>query len=108
MRQFQEIIRRCEKAMLDACRRYNASSGREQGSMKLGREGRMAFEFVDCMFGPEKELYAMEEFMTAAHEWCHRFELQCKELVNKSKTPRESLDDLREPRPPPHFPTVSS
>ena len=116
---FQDIIRRCERTILDTIDRGdddddNGDDGNDNDNdEQSGREDHMGAEFFKCMFGPKKELDAVEEFMTAAHEWCHCFELQCKEGGNKQvqnnpKAPTESLDDLREPRPPPYFRRPSS
>lgn len=66
----KKLLKTCEKPML---------AGSKKGNSQLGQ--RSGIEFVDTMFGRERELEKTEKFMQSVRLWNHRFDINCDDVL---------------------------
>lgn len=74
-KRLNEIIRICEKHMLDAIKNNNGN----EVHIDAGTDG--AYSFLACIFGRDYQLNEVEKLMSSIRLWCKRFDSNCKELI---------------------------
>ena len=68
---------------LKVCERHMLKRFKEVGTEKMGKEsGR---EFVEILFGREKELEATENLVRAMRLWIMRFDANCEDILRGAK-----------------------
>jgi hypothetical protein len=67
------LLKRCENPMLKASKRKDAA--------QLGKGS--GVEFVETLFGRERELEKTERFMQSVRLWNLRFDANCEEILRK-------------------------
>ena len=73
------------KRLLKVCGRYMLKCFKEVGTEKMGKEsGR---EFVEILFGREKELEATENLVRAMRLWIMRFDANCDDILGGAEPP---------------------
>ncbi|KXJ88596.1 vegetative cell wall protein gp1 [Microdochium bolleyi] len=73
MDKLRSLLKRCEAPMLKASKRKeSAQLGKNSGT-----------EFVECLFGVERELDKTEKFMQSVRLWNLRFDANCEEILKK-------------------------
>lgn len=66
----KKLLKTCEKPMLASSKKGNAQLGQRSG-----------IEFVDTMFGRERELEKTEKFMQSVRLWNLRFDANCEDVL---------------------------
>lgn len=66
----KKLLKTCEQPMLTASRKKDAQLGQQSG-----------IEFVETMFGRERELEKTEKFMQSVRLWNLRFDANCEEIL---------------------------
>ncbi|KAJ1328042.1 hypothetical protein MN608_07378 [Microdochium nivale] len=73
MDKLRSLLKRCEAPMLKASKRKEtAQLGKNSGT-----------EFVECLFGPDREIEKTEKFMQSVRLWNLRFDANCEEILKK-------------------------
>ncbi|PHH70847.1 hypothetical protein CDD82_6897 [Ophiocordyceps australis] len=72
MQRLRCLLKACEAPMLKAARKKQASLGKNSG-----------VEFVETLFGRDRELEKTEAFMQAIRNFNHRFKANCREILDK-------------------------
>lgn len=73
MDKLRSLLKRCETPMLKASKRKESSQlGKNSGT-----------EFVETLFGTDRELEKTEKFMQAVRLWNLRFDANCEEILKK-------------------------
>lgn len=73
MDKLRSLLKRCEAPMLKASKRKDTS--------QLGKNS--GIEFVECLFGRERELEKTERFMQSVRLWNLRFDANCEDILKK-------------------------
>ncbi|KAK7754473.1 hypothetical protein SLS62_003493 [Diatrype stigma] len=73
MDKLRSLLKRCEAPMLRATKRKSSS--------ELGKNS--GVEFVETMFGRERELEKTERFMQSVRLWNLRFDANCEDILKK-------------------------
>lgn len=73
----KKLLKTCETPMLRAGKRQ----GEKAGSAQLGKNA--GTEFVDSIFGRDRELESTEKFMSSIRLWNMRFDANCEEILRK-------------------------
>jgi hypothetical protein len=68
----RKLLKTCEAPMLRASKRKEAQLGRNSG-----------VEFVETLFGRERELARTEQFMQSVRLWNLRFDANCEDVIRK-------------------------
>ncbi|KAF2761639.1 hypothetical protein EJ05DRAFT_482492 [Pseudovirgaria hyperparasitica] len=74
---FGKLLKVCEEYMWKPSK--DGKSGRAEKPAVMGRDS--GVEFVDSMFGRDRELERTEKLMTAMRLWDIRFEANCKDIL---------------------------
>ena len=69
-----ELLKKCEKFMWKAARRDGNSQ-----KVKMGNGS--GCEFVDSLFGRDRELDKTEKLMASMRMWSWRFDVNCEEIL---------------------------
>ncbi|KAH9203756.1 hypothetical protein DL95DRAFT_500675 [Leptodontidium sp. 2 PMI_412] len=69
------LLKSCETPMLKAGNKYGKDSA------KLGKNA--GSEFVDTIFGPDRQLEATEKFMSSIRLWNVRFDANCEDILKR-------------------------
>ncbi|KAL9587845.1 MAG: hypothetical protein Q9203_003343 [Teloschistes exilis] len=84
---FQKLLKNCEAFMWKAARR-DASSGKGgggggggRGTIKMGKSS--GCEFVDSIFGRDRELERTESLMQSIRLWNVRFDANCEDVLRR-------------------------
>ena len=73
------------KRLLKVCGNYMLKRFKKDGTEKMGKEsGR---EFVEILFGPDKELEATENLVRAMRLWIMRFDANCEDILRGAALP---------------------
>ncbi|GAB7352492.1 hypothetical protein MBLNU459_g2896t1 [Dothideomycetes sp. NU459] len=72
---FNELLKVCERFMLKAARKESGGGKNLQMGKKSG------CEFVDAIFGRDRELERTEKLMTGIRLWSMRFDANCEEIL---------------------------
>ena len=72
MDKLRTLLKRCEQPMLRATKRKTSELGKNSG-----------VEFVETMFGRERELEKTERFMQSARLWNLRFDANCEDILKR-------------------------
>jgi hypothetical protein len=75
---FKELLKACEKYMWRAPKREGVSMGKNAG-----------IEFVDSIFGRDRQLENAEKLMNSMRLWNMRFDTNCEELIRKTRVGHE-------------------
>ena len=78
-------------ALLRACEAYMwgpASKGQSKGSARMSKNA--GCEFVDAMFGRDRELEKTESLMQSIRLWDIRFDANCEDILRRSSKSRRS------------------
>lgn len=67
------LLKRCEAPMLKASKKREAA--------QLGKNS--GIEFVETLFGRERELEKTERFMQSVRLWNHRFDANCEDILKR-------------------------
>jgi len=70
----RKLLKACEAPML-------RSSAKQRKDPQLGKNA--GVEFVETLFGRERELEKTERFMTSVRLWNLRFDANCEEILRK-------------------------
>lgn len=84
----RDLLSRCEKPMMMAGKK-SASKGTVTMSTNSG------CEFVDSIFGRDRELQRTEKLMTAIQLWNHRFTANCEMILELASPKEKSKTDPR-------------
>lgn len=68
----KKLLKTCEKPMLASSKKGNTQLGQRSG-----------IEFVDTMFGRERELEKTEKFMQSVRLWNLRFDANCEDVLKR-------------------------
>lgn len=74
---FKKLLRACEHFMWKAARREGGRS-----SVSMGRNA--GCEFVESIFGRDRELENTEKLMNSIHVWSVRFDMNCEDIFRRS------------------------
>lgn len=69
----RSLLKRCEAPMLKASKKREAA--------QLGKNS--GIEFVETLFGRERELEKSERFMQSVRLWNHRFDANCEDILKR-------------------------
>lgn len=69
----RSLLKRCEAPMLKASKKREAA--------QLGKNS--GIEFVETLFGRERELEKTERFMQSVRLWNHRFDANCEDILKR-------------------------
>ena len=72
MDKLRALLKRCEQPMLRATKRKSTELGKNSG-----------VEFVETMFGRERELEKTERFMQSVRLWNLRFDANCEDILRR-------------------------
>ena len=72
---FSKLLKICESYMLKAARKESGSSAK----LTMGKNS--GCEFVDSIFGRDRELERTEKLMTGMRLWSMRFDANCEEIL---------------------------
>ncbi|THY28816.1 hypothetical protein D6D01_03736 [Aureobasidium pullulans] len=75
---FNKLLKVCEKHMLKTAKR-------DRGSEKLYMGNNSGREFVETIFGRDRELERTEKLMTGVRLWGMRFDANCEEVLRSSR-----------------------
>ena len=76
---FHRLLKACEQFMWKAAKRDSPKSGK--ATISMGQSS--GCEFVDSMFGRDRELEKTEKLMTGMRLWSMRFDANCDEILRK-------------------------
>ena len=76
---FRRLLKACEQFMWKAAKRDNPNSSK--AAISMGKSS--GCEFVDSMFGRDRELEKTEKLMTGMRLWSMRFDANCDEILRK-------------------------
>lgn len=74
---FKKLLKACEEFMWKA-----AKKGGSKGSVKMGKNS--GCEFVDSIFGRDRELEKTEGLMQSIRLWNMRFDANCEDILRRS------------------------
>ncbi|EAW13160.1 uncharacterized protein ACLA_016060 [Aspergillus clavatus NRRL 1] len=74
---FKKLLRTCEQFMWKAAKRENGG----KGPVSMGRNA--GCEFVESIFGRDRELENTEKLMNSIRVWNMRFDANCEEILRK-------------------------
>lgn len=72
---FNEMLKVCEKFMLKAAKKESGSGK----SLHMGKKS--GLEFVNAIFGRDRELEKTEKLMTGIRLWSMRFDANCEDIL---------------------------
>ena len=72
----KKLLRACEEFMWRGAKRDGA-----KGTVKMGKNS--GCEFVDSIFGRDRELEKTEKLMTSIRLWNMRFDANCEEILRR-------------------------
>ncbi|KAF3490818.1 uncharacterized protein GIQ15_00335 [Arthroderma uncinatum] len=78
---FKRLLKACEHFMWKAAKRENASRGGSTTGVTMGRNA--GCEFVDSIFGRDRELENTEKLMNSVRLWNMRFDANCGDLLRE-------------------------
>lgn len=81
----KSLLKSCEEYMWSGARRVNSPGGgrpERQTKVQMGKQS--GAEFVDAMFNGSKEWEKTERLMRGMATWCHRFQINCEEILKKA------------------------
>jgi hypothetical protein len=80
---FKRLLKACEEYMWRAAERKsgNTNTGKEKVQIQMGKNS--GCEFVDSIFGRERELERTEKLMTGMRLWSMRFDANCEEILRR-------------------------
>ncbi|EFQ97055.1 hypothetical protein MGYG_00098 [Nannizzia gypsea CBS 118893] len=78
---FKRLLKACEHFMWKAAKRENAARGGSPANITMGRNA--GCEFVDSIFGRDRELENTEKLMNSVRLWNMRFDANCGELLRE-------------------------
>ena len=80
------------KKLLKACETPMLKAGKKHGkdSTQLGKNA--GTEFVDSIFGRDRQLESTEKFMASIRLWNLRFDANCEDILLKTRTVRLAHD----------------
>ncbi|KAH0541996.1 hypothetical protein FGG08_003545 [Glutinoglossum americanum] len=80
---FKRLLKACEEYMWRAAERKggSTSNGKEKVQVQMGKNS--GCEFVDSIFGRERELEKTEKLMTGMRLWSMRFDANCEEILRR-------------------------
>ena len=67
--------------LLKKCERYMRKAAKREGSKRFGMGKTAGTEFVDSMFGRDRELENTEKLMNSIRIWNMLFEANCKDIL---------------------------
>ena len=73
VKKFKQLLKSCETFMLKAAK--------NEGSKGMGKKA--GTEFVDTMFGKDRELENTEKLMSSIRLWSMRFDTNCEEILRR-------------------------
>lgn len=76
-RRFNKLLKVCESYMLEAAKRESGSGK----PLQMGK--RSGCEFVDSIFGRDRELEWTEKLMTGIRLWSMRFDANCEDVFRR-------------------------
>ena len=68
----KKLLKSCETPMLKAGRKHGKELGKKAGT-----------EFVDCIFGRDRQLGSTEQFMASIRLWNLRFDANCEDILRE-------------------------
>jgi hypothetical protein len=74
---FKKLLRTCEQFMWKAAKRENGG----KGPVSMGRNA--GCEFVESIFGRDRELENTEKLMNSIRVWNMRFDANCEEILRR-------------------------
>jgi hypothetical protein len=77
---FKRLLKACEEYMWQAAERKSGVSEKEV-QIQMGKNS--GCEFVDSIFGRERELEKTEKLMTGMRLWSMRFDANCEEILRR-------------------------
>ncbi|KAI9828113.1 MAG: hypothetical protein M1832_003640 [Thelocarpon impressellum] len=75
---FRSLLKACERFMWKAARK---ETGGRSASVSMGRSS--GCEFVDSIFGRDRELERTEKLMTGMRLWSMRFDANCEDILRR-------------------------
>jgi hypothetical protein len=72
---FNKLLKICENYMWKAAKKENGSTAK----VRMGKNS--GCEFVDAIFGRDRELERTEKLMTGMRLWSMRFDANCEEIL---------------------------
>lgn len=76
----KNLLKSCEEYMWTGARHVNSPKHTEsKPKVQMGKQS--GAEFVDAMFNGEKEWEKTERLMRGMAMWCHRFQVNCEEIL---------------------------
>ncbi|KAM5455091.1 hypothetical protein McanCB56680_001131 [Microsporum canis] len=78
---FKRLLKACEHFMWKAAKREHAARGGSPTTITMGRNA--GCEFVDSIFGRDRELENTEKLMNSVRLWNMRFDANCGELLRE-------------------------
>ncbi|KAG5207113.1 Vegetative cell wall protein gp1 [Trichophyton interdigitale] len=78
---FKRLLKACEHFMWKAAKREHAARGGSPATITMGRNA--GCEFVDSIFGRDRELENTEKLMNSVRLWNMRFDANCGELLRE-------------------------
>ncbi|MCJ1340839.1 hypothetical protein MMC09_006135 [Bachmanniomyces sp. S44760] len=76
----KKLLKTCEEYMWKVAKREGA-----KGSVKMGKNS--GCEFVDTIFGRDRELEKTEKLMTSIRLWNMRFDANCEDILRRPSAP---------------------
>lgn len=76
---FRRLLKACEQFMWRAAKKENPTSSK--AAISMGKSS--GCEFVDSIFGRDRELEKTEKLMTGMRLWSMRFDANCDEILRK-------------------------
>lgn len=76
---FGRILKVCEDYMWKVAKR----DGKRSGSSKPAMGPKTGFEFVDSIFGRDRQLESTEKLMTGMRLWSMRFDANCEDILRR-------------------------
>ncbi|KAI9761210.1 MAG: hypothetical protein M4579_001130 [Chaenotheca gracillima] len=76
---FSRLLKACEHFMWQAAKRDSLGGKAPRGGLSMGKSS--GCEFVDSIFGRDRELERTEKLMTGMRLWSMRFDANCEEIL---------------------------
>lgn len=78
----KDLLKCCEEYMWRSAKRVTSPKYQE-GKTKVQMGKQSGAEFVDAMFNGEKEWEKTERLMRGMATWCHRFQVNCEDILKR-------------------------
>jgi hypothetical protein len=80
---FERLLKLCEAYMWQAAKRESGGAAAAGAAKTVTMGNNSGCEFVDSMFGRDRELEKTEKLMTGMRLWSMRFDANCEDILRK-------------------------